>query len=277
MANSVQVRDALSNAQAILKTDSNVLESQLLLGHVLSKPRSWLLAHDDEILDIDSLRELAKLVDQRRAGVPIAYLLGYQEFWSLELKVTPATLIPRPDTESLVEALLVKSHGKSQTILDLGTGSGAIALALAKERPMDIVFGMDKSIAAIKVAKYNQTKHQLNNVQFFVGNWCTAIADQSIDVLVSNPPYVADHDPHLDELKFEPLSALTAGADGLKDIRQLCATAARCLKPGGTLAVEHGFDQQSAVMDIFTQHHFVRVSGFPDLQGNDRFVMGTVQ
>jgi release factor glutamine methyltransferase len=277
MANSVQVRDALSNAQAILNTESKVLESQLLLGHVLGKPRSWLMAHDDELLDTRSLRELARLIDQRRNGIPIAYLLGHQEFWSLELKVTPATLIPRPDTESLVEALLELTPGENRTILDLGTGSGAIALALAKERPMDTVFGMDRSIEAIKVAKYNQAKHKLNNVAFFVGNWCAAVADQSMDIMVSNPPYVADHDPHLAELKFEPVSALTAGADGLNDIRQLCANAARCLRPGGKLAIEHGFDQQSAVMEIFKQHHFLHITGFPDLQGNDRFVIGTTQ
>lgn len=277
MATSLIIKDILREAQIGLGTTESLLESQLLLAHVLDRPRTWLIAHDDETLSETQHHCFVDLIKQRRQGTPIAYLLGEQEFWSMALKVTPATLIPRPDTECLVEAILELPRTghptEPRTILDLGTGSGAIALALAKELVEDFVIGVDQSSAAIAVAWENKVRHQIENAQFYTGSWTSAVAGQKVDILVSNPPYVREDDEHLEALRFEPKSALTSGADGLRDIRLICAEAKRCLKPGGTLAVEHGFDQQSSVMEIFSANNLVNVQGFSDLNGQPRFVM----
>ncbi len=267
------IRTALTAAQRALDNEAKLLESQLLLGKVLEKDRAWLIAHDDELLSDAQQHAYEDLVAQRCEGHPIAYLLGVQEFWSLMLSVTPATLIPRPETECLVEAILGGANPEPQTILDLGTGSGAIALALAAERKLDTVIALDRSEAAIKIARKNQVTHQLQNVHLFVGSWTEAIADHSIDIIVSNPPYVERDDHHLSQLRYEPISALASGLDGLDDIRQICVDAKRCLKPGGKLAIEHGFDQQSSVIELCQLNEFHNVSGHRDLQGQPRFVL----
>lgn len=266
------VREVLAEAQQQLGSDSPRLESQLLLGHTIGKSRSWLIAHDDESLAMEDYCEFLSKIEKRKNNYPIAYLLGTQEFWSMELKVTEATLIPRPETECLVEAILNKHPKNPCTILDLGTGSGAIALALASEKKTDTVIAMDRSHAAISIANENKDKHQLTNLQLFVGSWGESVGDNSIDILVSNPPYIENHDAHLPALKYEPISALTSGDDGLADIRKICRDAKRYLKSGGLIAFEHGYNQQPAAKEILTNRGFREIEGNLDLNNNPRYV-----
>lgn len=248
------------------------LDSQLLLGHVLNKSRTWLVAHDDELVPSQNFCDLLDLATKRSSGNPLAYLLGKQEFWSMELKVDPSTLIPRPETECLVETIINEHPNHGCTVLDLGTGSGAIALALASEFPNDNVIAMDKSRDAIQVARYNKQRHKLENISFYLGDWSSAVSEHSVDILVSNPPYIAKDDEHLQNLEYEPITALASGIKGLDDIHQIAADARRLLKPKGMIAVEHGFDQQSEVLKVFEGNGFLNVRGHTDLAGMPRFI-----
>ncbi len=264
------VRETLAAASARL---GERLDAELLLLHLLGKPRSWLLAHDRDTLP-DSVRHAyAALVERRLGGEPVAYLIGTAGFWSLELEVSPATLIPRPETELLVElALCHLPDGGGAMVADLGTGSGAVALALASERPQARVTATDASAAALEVARRNARKLGLHNVHFAQGDWFAPLAGSHFDLIVSNPPYIEADDPHLGrgDLRFEPASALASGVDGLDDIRTIVAAAPAHLQAGGWLLFEHGWNQGDAARELLRVHDYVEVFTAQDLERRDR-------
>lgn len=238
------------------------LEAEILLAHVLDKPRTHLFAWPDARLDEDSRMRFERLVERRLRGEPSAYLTGRREFWSLELKVTADTLVPRPETELLVEqALDLIPVESTLQIVDLGTGCGAISAAIASERPACRVLATDSSAAALAVAVENFRRLGLDNISCRNGYWCTALpAGARFDMIVSNPPYVASDDPHLsaDGLPWEPANALISGSDGLNDIREIVRTAREHLVPGGWLLLEHGYDQGKRIL------HMLRAAGYRD-------------
>jgi len=246
------------------------LDCQMMLLHAWELPihdRAWLLAHSDEVLNFETQQRYLDFL-QRRAGLePLAYITGVKEFFGLQLQIDRRVLDPRPETETLVEwALTCLADTLEPRIADLGTGSGAIALALKHSLPSAQVTAVDASTDAISVASANAQSLGLE-IATFVGNWCAPLTDQSFDLIVSNPPYVADGDTHLAQLTHEPLSALVAGKDGLDDLRQIVAQAVRHLKPGAWLLLEHGFDQAQAVQDLLANQGFISVQSRQDLAG----------
>ncbi|MFW2355370.1 peptide chain release factor N(5)-glutamine methyltransferase [Hydrogenophaga sp.] len=250
------------------------IDAQMLLLLALQRSphdRAWLMAHDGDALDSDAAVRLDDLVRRRQRGEPMAYLRGDQEFFGLSLAVDPRVLVPRPDTEALVNwALeLVDSSSNTARVLDLGTGSGAIALAIAAQRPRASMSATDASEEALAVARGNARRLGLP-VRFHAGSWLAAVPGQRFDVIVTNPPYIADGDPHLAALTHEPLSALTAGADGLDDIRTIIYNASNALLPGGWLLIEHGFDQAAAVRALLQAAGFDHVSSRTDLAAIER-------
>jgi release factor glutamine methyltransferase len=253
------------------------VDAELLLTHVLGKPRSWLIAHGNDELDEARAQQFALLVDRRSAGEPVAYLLGRRGFWSLDLDVTPATLIPRPETELLVELALERLPlNKSTRVLDLGTGSGAIALAVASERPQAHVTATDASANALAVAQRNAQRHNIMNVSFVHGDWYAPLNDLRFDIIVSNPPYIESDDPHLrqGDLRYEPLSALASGADGLDDIRRIVRAASSHLLHNGWLMFEHGWNQGNAARLLLCSMGFVEVFTAQDIEERDRVTGG---
>jgi release factor glutamine methyltransferase len=248
-------------------------EVELLLSHALGHDRAWLYAHaDDPLVAADAVQFHALLL-RRATGEPVAYIVGRREFWSLDFAVTPDVLIPRPETELLVELALRRIAQNTQVeIADLGTGSGAIALALAHERPRARVTATDASVAALTVARGNAQRLGFGNVEFAQGDWCAALADRKFDLIVSNPPYIAATDAHLGrgDLRFEPRAALTSGADGLDAIRAIVRAAPAHLQPGGWLLLEHGHDQGAGVRALLEKSGFVEVSTERDLEGRER-------
>ena len=249
------------------------LDAQLLLLHLLDKPvqqRGWLLSHDDAPLPPTLATDLEALLQRRLAGEPLAYLTGHKEFFGLDLQVDAHVLVPRPDTETLVNWALELLAGQ-QRVLDLGTGSGAIALALKASQPTLNVQATDFSAAALAVAQANAQRLNLD-VSFHQGSWFTALPerDARFDCIVSNPPYIAERDPHLAALQFEPAQALTSGPDGLDDLRQISSQANKHLAPGGWLLLEHGYDQAQAARNLLTAAGFVQVQSRCDLAGIER-------
>ncbi|AOF85837.1 protein-(glutamine-N5) methyltransferase, release factor-specific [Hydrogenophaga sp. RAC07] len=250
------------------------IDAQMLLLLALQRAphdRAWLMAHDGDALPADAAARLDALVQRRQRGEPMAYLRGDQEFFGLRLQVDPRVLVPRPDTETLVNWALEKVDAANSAVrlLDLGTGSGAIALAMAAQRPFASVSATDASEDALAVARGNAQRLALP-VQFHAGSWLGAVPGQRFDVIVTNPPYIAERDPHLAALAHEPLSALTAGADGLDDIRTIVAHAPQALLPGGWLLIEHGFDQAGAVRSLLQAAGFGQVSSRTDLAAIER-------
>jgi release factor glutamine methyltransferase len=249
------------------------VDAECLLAHALGCARSWLLAHADDPVDAAAARRFEGLVQRRRAGEPVAYLTGTRGFWSLDLAVGPATLVPRPETELLVELALARlpAHAPAR-IADLGTGSGAIALALAHERPRWSVVATDASAAALDMARANATRLRIPNVEFRLGDWLEPVAGECFELVASNPPYIAVGDPHLlrGDLRFEPAAALASGADGLDAIRTIVAGAPAILRPGGWLLLEHGLDQGQAVRSLLQEAGFREVATMPDLEGRER-------
>jgi len=256
-------------------TDEANIEAQLLLMHVLEVNRAWLIAHATDSLAAEPANAFQALLHRRLQGEPVAHILGTREFFGLSLKVTADTLIPRPDTETLVEAALQKVHG-AMRILDLGTGTGAIALAIARHAPQCEIIAVDASVAALAVAQQNALSLQLPNVQCLQSNWFTALGPASFDLIVSNPPYIEADDPHLQQgdLRFEPLSALASGTDGLQDIRQIIADAPAHLNAGGWLMLEHGYDQAEAVQQLLNAAGFKNVQSLRDLGDHLRVTLG---
>lgn len=248
-------------------------ESQLLLQHILQQNRAWLITHADAPLSAAHQEAFAALVQRRIQGEPIAYLLGYREFYGLKLSVTPATLIPRPDTEILVDTALAHIPvNKPISVLDLGTGSGAIALAIASQRPHTSIIAADASAPALAIALKNAQMHACSNVHFLHSDWFSALAGQHFDVIVSNPPYIASADIHLQQgdLRFEPASSLVSGADGLNDIRTIIDGCLIHLKPQGWLMLEHGYNQAEAVHELMAETGLVAIETFIDHGGNAR-------
>lgn len=255
------------------------IEVQSLLQHVLQVPRVYLLAHPERGLGDAELIHYADLFKRRSGGEPIAYILGQREFFGLNLKVTAATLIPRPDTELLVElAVQLIPKGEHCAVLDLGTGSGAIALAIAHTCPQADVLACDASATALDVARDNAVALSLVNMSFVQSNWYESLEDRRFEVIVSNPPYIADNDPHLSQgdVRFEPVSALTSGADGLTDIRHIIIQARAHLFSGGWLLLEHGYDQAARVRGLLEQAGFAAIFSACDLSGIERVSGGQV-
>ncbi len=259
-------------------TEQAWLEAEILLGAALGQTRAWIMAHPEErILDCDATDRYEAYVTRRSHGEPVAYVLGEKEFWSLPLQVTPDVLIPRPETELVVELALQRLPGDSQArILDLGTGSGAIALAIAHERPAASVVGTDISAAAIGVARRNGQHLRLGNVEFAVGTWFDPVAGQHFDLVVSNPPYIAEGDDRVEPSvrRFEPHGALFSGPDGLGALRVIADTAGRHLATGGWLIVEHGARQGPATRELLSAAGFSDVATHLDLAGLERCTAG---
>jgi release factor glutamine methyltransferase len=269
------VRELLAAATTQLGGgDDARAEAELLLAHALGRSRAWLYAWPEFKPDAGPAATFACLVDARERGEPIAYLTGRREFWSLDLDVTPAVLIPRPETELLVELALARMpHDVACAVADLGTGSGAIALSLARERPLARVLATDASAAALAVAQANAQRLGISNVVFAQGDWCGALADARFDLIVSNPPYIEIGDPHLREgdLRHEPSSALASGADGLDAIRQIANQAPRHLAARGWLLLEHGWNQAASVRAILVAEGlFGPATSARDVAGHER-------
>ncbi len=248
-------------------------DAELLLLHVLPQSRSWLFTHADETLDMDVQTAYEVLLRRREAGEPVAYITGSRGFWTLELEVTPATLIPRPETELLVELALQRlSPDFNGQVADLGTGSGAIALAIARERPHARIIATDASADALEVARRNARRHAVDNVRFAHGDWLAPLADERFALIVSNPPYIEAADPHLTagDLRFEPASALASGSDGLDDIRRIIDGARGHLDPGGWLLFEHGWNQGEAARDLLLAAGYAEVFTARDLEQRER-------
>ncbi|WP_437614821.1 peptide chain release factor N(5)-glutamine methyltransferase [Erwinia sp. V71] len=273
----MDIRSWLKAATAALcGGDSPKRDAEILLSFVTGKSRSWLIAFDNSELTEPQRDQLDALLQRRVTGEPVAHLVGEREFWSLPLVVSAATLIPRPDTEILVEQALVRLPLSPLKLLDLGTGTGAIALALASERPDCEVVGVDRIADAVALAQRNAQTLNITNARFCLSDWFSALENQTFHLIVSNPPYIDAADPHLQQgdVRFEPLSALVAEEQGLADIRRITADAGRFLLPEGWLLFEHGWQQGAAVRDILRQHNFLQVETCQDYGGNDRVTAG---
>lgn len=252
-------------------------DAQVLFGHALQVSRAYLLAHGDDLLTPTALARCEELLARRCAGEPVAYILGQKEFYGLGFQVTPAVLIPRPETELLVElALALVAVDQPRELLDLGTGSAAIAIAIAKHRPLAHVTAVDCSAEALAIAQANAAVSNVANIHFVQGDWFAAVGVMKFDIIVSNPPYVAAHDPHLrqGDVRFEPTSALVGGSDGLDCIRDIVAGAPAHLSPGGWLLLEHGYDQALACRELLQAQGFREVASHPDLSGTLRVTGG---
>lgn len=271
-------RTTVAQVLAHARQRLDAAEADILLAHALNKPRSWLFAHADDVLADDAVSAFNAYVERRSAGEPVAYLTGTRGFWSLELTVTPATLVPRPETEVLVEQALQRlAEGVLLRIADLGTGSGAVALAIAKERPLAQVVATDASAEALDVARENARRNGITNIEFRQGDWLHPLLGERFDMIVSNPPYIAEGDPHLaqGDLRFEPAMALSSGFDGLDAIRQIAIATPAHLRPSGWLLVEHGYDQGPAARTLLRDAGLFGVKTVRDLEQRDRITLGT--
>jgi release factor glutamine methyltransferase len=258
-------------------SDSPRLDAEVLLACARQCSRAALFRDRDETPGMDVTRRFLHWLTERARGVPVAYLVGRREFWSLDLEVTPNTLIPRPETELLVEAVLTLiPEGAPLRIADLGTGCGAIALAIASERPASQVVATDVSETALAAAVRNAARLAIGNVSFRAGSWMTPLNDERFSVLVSNPPYVEDRDPHLQkgDVRFEPADALRSGADGLDAIRHIVAQGTAHLLPGGWLALEHGANQGDSVRNLMRASGYVEIGTRRDLGDRERATLG---
>lgn len=278
-SNPITVQSALTEAIKLLgnTSDTPQLDAEILLCKILAKGRSFLRAWPECELEPALYMAFNDLINKRRQGQPIAYLTGVKEFWSREFIVSPDVLIPRPETELLIERCLeLTDDNQLVNIIDLGTGSGIIAITLAAERPNAKLTATDISKAALIIAQQNATKHKLNNIQFYQSHWFDDVPFGNFDLIISNPPYVATYDPHLQQgdLRFEPQTALISGPDGLKDIRIIAESACHRLRKGGFLVFEHGYDQGLAAFNLLQSLNFNQVQTFKDLAGQARVTLG---
>jgi release factor glutamine methyltransferase len=273
----ISIADCLQRASELQScSDTARLDVELLLARALDKPRTYLYTWPQHVLSQLQYQRFVDFLERRKRGEPIAYLLGEKEFWSLSLKVGEATLIPRPETELLVETALSLLPNNACRVLDLGTGTGAIALALASERPSWRILAVDKSSAAINVAIANCRRHGFTNVEITRSDWFENVAGgQAFDMIVANPPYIEEGDPHLEQgdVRFEPRAALVAGNKGLADIHNIIASAREYLKPGGWVVIEHGYQQGDQVRRLFADKDYGAVETKQDLSGRDRLTL----
>ncbi|WP_020408990.1 peptide chain release factor N(5)-glutamine methyltransferase [Hahella ganghwensis] len=271
----MKISEALRWAQNQLDSDTARLDAEVLLCHLLGVGRVYLFTHDDQDLG-RQLNTFKKMIERRRCGEPVAHITGVREFWSLPLQVTPATLIPRPDTETLVEWCLDQELPATARVLDLGTGTGAIACALASERPGWSVTATDRSREALEVASRNKTQIGLENLELVNSDWFGSLTGLRFDLIVSNPPYIAEGDEHLSsgDVRFEPKTALVSGVSGLDDILIIAAGACEHFDGTGWLALEHGYDQGESVRDILENTGYRAVETIQDLAGQDRITVG---
>lgn len=281
MSEQQTIQSELQAAIARIDSDSPRLDAEVLLAHSLNKPRSHLLAWPDKVIQPSALQQFNQLIQKRIDGQPVSYLTGTREFWSMNLTVTPDVLIPRPETELLVETALARLSDVDSQAADLGTGSGAIAIALAKERPNWQITATDQSQAALRIAAANAAQQNLGNIEFRHSDWLESLADKRFDLIISNPPYIAATDPHLDQgdVRFEPDQALASGVDGLDDIKKIIAQSPAHLKPNAWLMLEHGYNQSSAVQKLLEgtpQHNmencqqYTCIESLADLSGQSR-------
>ena len=257
-------------------SESAKRDTQILLQHATGRSRTYILAFDETELSAHELQQLEELLQRREFGEPIAYIVGEREFWSLPLYVSPATLIPRPDTECLVEQALIRLPSTDCRILDLGTGTGAIALALASERPNSTVIGVDFNPEAVVLAERNQQRLSIFNVRFSQSDWFTSLSNELFDMIVSNPPYIDEGDIHLNQgdVRFEPATALIAEEHGLSDLAHIIAESKRYLKQQGWLLLEHGWQQGLAVRELFSENGYTNIETCLDYGGKDRVSLG---
>jgi len=269
----VSIIDAITDATTRLGdvSDSARLDAEILVARAIDMPRSYLFAHPEDTLDDAAVSRLKGTVERRLAGEPMAYISGIKEFWSLELMVTPATLVPRPETEVLVELALREIPRKADwKVLDLGTGSGAIALAIASERPLCDITATDVSQDALAIAAQNARHLEIANVEFLQGSWTEPVQDRRFRVIASNPPYVCEGDLHLDSLQAEPEMALTSGPDGLVDIETIARDCVSIIEPGGILLMEHGAEQRDQVAEILMSYGWESIRCYDDHAGLPR-------
>jgi release factor glutamine methyltransferase len=269
------IASLLRNAQ-LPDSPTARLDAELLLAAAIGKSRSYLHTWPERIVSSEDAQTYAGYLHRRRGGEPVAYILRQQGFWKLDLEVAPHTLIPRPDTELLVETALELQPATPAKVLDLGTGTGAIALALASECPAWQVTALDRVEEAVALAERNRQRLGLGNVKVLASHWFSALDGERFDLILSNPPYIAAEDPHLaaGDVRFEPSSALVAGADGLDDLRLIVGQAPAHLLPGGWLLLEHGYDQAPAVRALLTGQGFIEVASRKDLGGHERISLG---
>ena len=273
----LKVAELLREAAARLPGEDARHEAEQLLIHVLGVERAWLFSHATDEVDAEAVERFEVLLARRAEGHPLAYLTGRRGFWTLDLQVNTATLIPRPETELLVEQALARLPADDMVrVADMGTGSGAVALSIASERPLASVMATDVLGPTLAVAVKNAQAHGLQNVWFRRGHWYTALGADRFDMIVSNPPYIAAGDPHLvqGDLRFEPPPALASGADGLDAIREIVAGAHEHLVPSGWLLLEHGWDQGVAIRALLEQAGFVEAQTVQDLEQRDRVTLG---
>lgn len=274
----MRIDEALKAATETLipHSDSARLDTELLLCHFLDKPRSYLYAWPEKKLDPPLLASFLGAVETRTTGYPIAYITGKQEFWSLPLMVNESVLIPRADTELLVETTLKKLEEiASPTVLELGTGSGAIALAIGSERPDADILATDWSQDALKVAESNRRQLSLNNIRFIHSDWYQSVPSTLFDVIISNPPYIDPKDAHMKTgIRFEPVQALCADNSGMADLVSIIEKAGQYLKPSGWILLEHGYDQKEPVLQSLNDFGFQHAQCLQDLAGNDRICLG---
>jgi release factor glutamine methyltransferase len=254
-------------------SDSARLDAELIIAAATERSRTWLLGNLDHSLSESQLDCIQDLCQRRMKGEPMAYILGHQEFWGLKFKITPDVLVPRPETEHIIEWILANfPDDRLLHVADLGAGSGAIALALAMERLLWWVDATDSSPAALAIAQHNAEVYQLRNVKFFQGNWCSPLPYRNYHIIVSNPPYIAENDPHLSQLSHEPVSALVAGADGLTAIHEIILQTRDYLADAGYLILEHGYNQAQEVTQLLRQYRFTDIQSHFDLAHKPRFV-----
>jgi release factor glutamine methyltransferase len=275
----VTISELLQRSAELTDSDSAVLDTELLLSHALDVSRTYLKTWPDRQPDTDQVTTFTALFQRRIRGEPIAYILGHQGFWSLDLKVSEHTLIPRPETELLVETALELQLPPQSSVLDLGTGTGAIALALACERNDWNITALDFQPQAVALAEENRAAHKLDNVQIVQSNWFAALPAVKFDLIVSNPPYIENNDPHLSQgdVRFEPPSALVSGAEGLDDLILLIGQSVMFLKPNGWLLVEHGYDQGPGVRALFAEAAFSAIETRNDYNQIDRITFGQLR
>ena len=268
------IGEALKIGQEMLQDDAST-DSKYLLSYMLQCDFSYLYSYPEQPLTVTQQQQYYDLLRRRQDGEPVAYLMGERDFWSLTIEVNPATLIPRPDTETLVRAALEKMAPQMK-VADIGTGSGAIALAIATERSDITIFANDKYRAALAVAAKNRQRYQLDHVYLWQGDWLTAVQADSLDIIISNPPYIADADPHFitEDIGHEPITALVSAEAGLADIKQIIQQALSPLRQDGWLMIEHGYQQAHAVQQLFRQQGYRAIYSVRDYGGHERVTMG---